>query len=59
MLSPVKVTLSIGVCSAIQNNVNSNDIMRDVDEALYEAKHTVKTESLSDRLNAAEVTGWG
>lgn len=39
---PVKVTLSIGVCSAIQNNVNSNDIMRDVDEALYEAKHNGK-----------------
>ncbi|MGO1141335.1 diguanylate cyclase domain-containing protein [Enterobacter hormaechei] len=39
---PVQVTLSIGVCSAIQNNVNSNDIMRDVDEALYEAKHNGK-----------------
>ncbi|ENQ3178934.1 sensor domain-containing diguanylate cyclase, partial [Enterobacter hormaechei] len=39
---PVKVTLSIGVCSAIQNNVNGNDIMRDVDEALYEAKHNGK-----------------
>ncbi len=56
---PVKVTLSIGVCSAIQNNVNGNDIMRDVDEALYEAKHNGKTELLPDRLNEAEVTGWG
>ncbi|WP_334372168.1 diguanylate cyclase domain-containing protein [Enterobacter hormaechei] len=39
---PVQVTLSIGVCPAIQNNVNNNDIMRDVDEALYEAKHNGK-----------------
>jgi RHS repeat-associated protein len=43
---PLTVTLSIGVCSAIQENVNSSDIIRDVDEALYEAKHGGKNRTV-------------
>ncbi|MHA0867908.1 sensor domain-containing diguanylate cyclase [Enterobacter cloacae] len=44
---PAEVTLSIGVCSAIQSNLNSTDIIRNVDEALYEAKHNGKNRIVS------------
>ncbi|MBE4855880.1 GGDEF domain-containing protein [Enterobacter cloacae complex sp. P40RS] len=44
---PAEVTLSIGVCSAIQNSLNSNDVIRNVDDALYEAKHNGKNRTVT------------